>query len=495
MNTKKITVTCLFSGLMLFCLSAGANSEFQQWMQQQSQGVSAQKKEFQEYKDKRDKEFTDFLKSQWKAVDIVKGEVMDEVPKPDVMPVAPPEPVVQAPVKKPVLVTVPKPVVTKKPAPAPLVVAPKGRPLTVDFFGRQIRFYYDAGLKQRLDSRIDKNAVSNYWSALSRVDYENLLKQLNAQKKSLQLNDWAYAALIHKLAAGINNNRRNESALLSWFLLAKSGYRARIAYNNTSIYLLVPAEQEMFEVAYFTFSGKRYYAVEFDGKKQKPGQAFTYNGEYPDTTKDFDMRVTPVVASNDKDERRHLSFDFEGKTYNIEVTYDSGRVKFFSTYPQLDLDLYFASGVYQATATPLQKQLAAHMQGMSEQQAVNFLLRFVQTALKYETDEQQFGEENYLFPEETLFYPYSDCEDRAVLFAWLVRSLLKLQVIGLDYPGHVATAVHFNQPVAGDAVEYQGKRFVVADPTYINANAGMTMPDFKRYKPTVINYQAGASGG
>jgi len=132
---------------------------------------------------------------------------------------------------------------------------------------------------------------------------------------------------------------------------------------------------------------------------------------------------------------------------------------------------------------------------MSEQQAVNFLLRFVQTALKYETDEQQFGEENYLFPEETLFYPYSDCEDRAVLFAWLVRSLLKLQVIGLDYPGHVATAVHFNQPVAGDAVEYQGKRFVVADPTYINANAGMTMPDFKRYKPTVINYQAGASGG
>jgi len=173
----------------------------------------------------------------------------------------------------------------------------------------------------------------------------------------LQLNDWAYAALIHKLAAGINNNRRNESALLSWFLLAKSGYRARIAYNNTSIYLLVPAEQEMFEVAYFTFSGKRYYAVEFDGKKQKPGQAFTYNGEYPDTTKDFDMRVTPVVASNDKDERRHLSFDFEGKTYNIEVTYDSGRVKFFSTYPQLDLDLYFASGVYQATATPLQKQL------------------------------------------------------------------------------------------------------------------------------------------
>jgi len=488
MNVKKITVTYLFSGLMIFCLPAGANSEFQQWMQQQSQGVAAQKKEFQEYKDKRDKEFTDFLKSQWKAVDVVKGEVRDEAPKPDVMPVAPLEPELQAPVEKPVVVTVPKPVITKEPIVTPLVVTPRGKPLTVDFFGRQVRFYYDAGLKQRLGSGINKNTVSDYWSALSKTDYEDLLKQLAAQKKSLQLNDWAYAALIHELAMAINNNHRNESALLSWFLLAKSGYRARIAYDNNSIYLLVPSQQEMFEVVYFTFSGIRYYAVNFGGNKEKPGQVYTYDGEYPDTTKDFDMRVTSVVASNDKDERRHLSFDFEGKKYNIEVTYDRGRVKFFSTYPQLNLNLYFDSGVYKVTATPLQKQLAAYMQGMSEQQAVNFLLRFVQTSLKYETDEQQFGEENYLFPEETLFYPYSDCEDRAILFAWLVHSLLNLQVVGLDYPGHVSTAVRFNEPVTGDSVNYQGKRFVVADPTYINANAGMTMPDFKQYKPTVINY-------
>jgi hypothetical protein len=244
----------------------------------------------------------------------------------------------------------------------------------------------------------------------------------------------------------------------------------------------------MFEISYFTFSGKRYYAVEFDGGKQRLGRVFTYDGEYPDTTKDFDMRINSVEASSDQDERRHLSFDFEGKKYNIEVTYDRGRIKFLSTYPQLNLYLYFGSDVYKATATPLQRQLAAAMNGMSEQQAVNFLLRFVQTSLKYETDEQQFGEENYLFPEETLFYPYSDCEDRAILFAWLVQSLLNLQVVGLDFPGHVATAVHFNEPVKGDSVSYQGKRFVVTDPTYINANAGMTMPDYKQYKPLIINY-------
>jgi len=311
---------------------------------------------------------------------------------------------------------------------------------------------------------------------------------LKTQKQYLQLNDWAYASLVNELATGINKSQRNEVALLSWFLLVKSDYKARIAYNDTSIYLLVPSRHEMFEVSYFIFGGKRYYAIDFSGYKQELGQVFTYDGEYPQTTKDFDMQVTSVVASGDKVERRSLSFDFEGKRYNIKVTYDRGRVKFFSTYPQLNLNLYFASGVYKATATPLQKQLAAYMQDMSEQQAVNFLLRFVQTSLQYETDEQQFGEENYLFPEETLFYPYSDCEDRAVLFAWLVRSLLNLDVIGLNYPGHVAAAVHFNEAVKGDNVDYQGKRYTITDPTYINANAGMTMPDLKQYKPTVIAY-------
>jgi len=483
----KILVTALIVGLTFFSQTNYANEDFQQWMQQQSAGVTAQKKEFQEYKDARDKEFTAFLKAQWKPVDIVKGGVRDEAPKPVVMPVAKPKPEVLAPTIRPVIVTIPKPRL-KDPVVAPVVVAPKGRPVQIDFYGRTVTFYYDRALKQRLNGVINKEVISGYWSKLSRVDYEDLLEQLQQQKKSLQLNDWAYASMISKLTIKINSGQRNESALLSWFLLAKSGYKARVAYNTGFVYLLIPSEQEMFEVSYFTLGGKRYYAAEFEGGKQKLGKVFTYDGEYPGTTKDFDMRVTAVVASNDRDEHRHLSFEFEGKKYNIDVTYDRGRIKFFSGYPQLNLSLYFGSGVYKVTATPLQQQLAHAMEGMSEQQAVNFLLRFVQTSLKYETDDQQFGEENYLFPEETLFYPYSDCEDRAILFAWLVHSLLNLQVVGLDYPGHVAAAVHFNEAVQGDGISYQGKRFVVTDPTYINANAGMTMPDFKQYKPNIINY-------
>ena len=138
-NTALVSMcTC---SIIFFATQGSANSEFQQWMQQQSQGVSAQKKEFQEYKDKRDKEFTAFLKSQWKPVDIVKGEVLDEAPKPDVMPVAepPPAPTV-TPATKPVVISVPQPAPVKQPETAPLGSRPQGTSSSILIFlaGRSV---------------------------------------------------------------------------------------------------------------------------------------------------------------------------------------------------------------------------------------------------------------------------------------------------------------------------------------------------------------------
>ena len=467
--------------------SAG-NDEYSQWLQQQTQS-------FQEYKDARDKAFTQFLKSHWTAVELLKGKQPDQVPKPVTMPVAkiiepaPPGKNKPAPL---VLMPLPDTKTIEPTIPAPMEKVRKfGQKISVDYFGQKIPFYYDRELRVALGnhlSLINKNVISDYWSQLSKTRYESLLKQLNAHKKALKLTDWAYAALVHKLGIRIAQSSRNAGVLTSWFLLAKTGYQAKVAYNSSRVYLLMPSKQEMFEVPYFTLSNKRYYVVNFDGSSESLGQVFTYAGDYPDTTHKLDMKVTKRVAASDAMQNRHLSFKFEGKQYNIEASYDRGRIDFFRSYPQLALPMYFSAGVDPAAASPLLKQLKIDMQDMSETQAVNFLLRFVQVSLKYETDEQQFGKENYLFPEETLYYPYSDCEDRAILFSWLVKSLLGLDVIGLDYPGHIAAAVHFSFDVKGDNVVYQGKKYTVTDPTYINANAGMTMPKYKNTKPTLIIY-------
>lgn len=476
---------------------ADNRSEFEKWMNQETQS-------YQEYRDKRDKEFTNFLKKQWKEMQTFQGMVRDRTPKPVTIPVAPPtaepEPVpepepeptrprVKPPQPEKPVVKVPPIQPPQPPAPVkppPVVKAPEGRVLNVDYFGRQLRFYYDPGLKVSLSPRLDEKAMSGYWSQVSRADYDGLIKQINAQRAPLQLNDWGYTLLVHKVAQAIHPRQHNEQTVFTWFLLTKAGYNARIAYESTRVYLLLPSRQQLFAAPYFTFDKVRYYLLDFDGKKQKPGRVFTYDGQYPGATERLDMSLTKTINTARSEKLKNLSFRYKGKTYRIRVGYDQQMVRFLQTYPQMEISLYFVSDVNLATANPLLRQLKPLVEGKSEQEAVNLLLRFVQTAFQYKTDEQQFGVENYLFPEETLHYPYSDCEDRSVFFAWLVRELLGLEVVGLDFPGHVATAVHFNERVPGDAVLYKNKRYVVADPTYINASAGMTMPEYRGKNPTVI---------
>ena len=493
---KAVAIILLAASVTLVFVPSYANDDFQQWLKQEQSS-------FQQYKDERDKEFTEFLKTQWKEMELLKGFKRDDSPKPVSMPVArpqpTPEPIVKVkpvPLPQPVIEPLPELVVIKPVPPVVSVVkpilppepkvVPKGRKIIINYFGSNLVFYYDPKLKNTLFGSINETSVSGFWSALSLADYDALIEQINTNAKALQLNDWAYALLVHDISKQIYPANDNNQSLFTWFVLAKAGYKSRIAYDTSKVYLLVPSQQQLYSVPYFTFDNVRYYAVRFDGREQSLGQVYTYDGNYPGVNKSLNMQLTSEMVVDNRAMQRKLTFEFEGRKYDINAAYDNQRVDLMNTYPQLDLEWYFKSQVSSSASTPLQAQLSEYMKGMNEQQAVNFLLRFVQTSLSYKTDEGQFGKENYLFPEETLHYPYSDCEDRSILFAWLVQSLLGLDVVGLDFPGHVATAVHFNGQVSGDAVTHNGKRYVVADPTYINASVGMTMPDYKNSKPGVI---------
>ncbi|VAW65966.1 hypothetical protein MNBD_GAMMA08-1675 [hydrothermal vent metagenome] len=488
---KKLSTLLFFLSpliLLSFTGSANNNAEFEKWLQQE-------KTVFQEYKDARDKEFSGFLKSQWLEMQTMQGLVRDKTPKPTQIPEAPkpqvnplsktPEtnsPITPVIVNIPVIKPVSKPVPIK---PAPLIEQPSGTKIHLTFYGQSLTFYYDAKLKVHLQSPINESAISHIWSEMSQAKYDDLLKQIEAQRKPLNLNDWGYALLTHEIAKKIHTNR-NDQFLFVWYFMSKTGYQARIAFDQLSVYLLMPSQQQLFGAPYFTFNNIRYYALSFDGTKQKPNKIFTYNGNYPGAKKSLDMSLSHAFNTGRQQKERVVNFTYKGKTYNINIAYDAQTIRYLKTYPQMDITLYFNSKFNQATANPILAQLKPLVTGKSEEEAINLILRFVQTAFKYKTDEQQFGIENYFFPEETLFYPYSDCEDRAVFFAWIVHNLLGLQIVGLDYPGHIATAVKFSKRVNGDAININGKRFVITDPTYINANAGMTMPAYKNIQPTVI---------
>jgi len=91
-------------------------------------------------------------------------------------------------------------------------------------------------------------------------------------------------------------------------------------------------------------------------------------------------------------------------------------------------------------------------------------MRFTRYAFLYQTDENNFGKEKRLSPEQTLFSKYSDCDDRAALFFYLVKEIYNLPMIALLYPTHISMAVQFDKPV-GKSIVYNGEKYSVCEPT------------------------------
>ena len=210
-----------------------------------------------------------------------------------------------------------------------------------------------------------------------------------------------------------------------------------------------------------------------------PKQFYSYKKDHPEAKKYIDLNLPKIPLLSALPMKKELKFNYLGSEYIVETEYDKGLVDYFEYYPTTELDVYFKAALSPKIESSLVKSLRNIIKDKSEPVAANMILRFVQTAFEYETDQQNFGREKPLFKDEIVHYKYSDCEDRAILFSFLVEELLGLKVIGLDYPGHVCTAVKFNSDIKGDTISYKNVNYLICDPTYIGSYIGMCMPVYK----------------
>lgn len=476
------------------------DDEFKEWLGKEQTA-------FQQFQEERDREFVAFLQKEWKEYRSLQGIHQDTIPKPHVMPVAPvqvpapkappekiveeapipevpsPPPPVQPPVPPPE--TPPSETITEEVPPPPPVE--KSRKAAFTFFGMPFTVEYDSSLVPPSVHPVNKAAIGASWEVLSRADYPALLAQARHYREQLQLNDWGYYQLLSRMAVAICQGGQGQCKLLVWFMLSKSGFEVKIGYDEEKVYLLLATGNPLYDVPYFSLGGERFYAVSAEGKAETAENLFTYDGQYPGADLTLDVRLAGPPLLEGVAIERKLNFQYGGKDQQIAVRLNRPMLDYLDVYPHTEYEVYFSATPSSDVERALMNSLKPMVAGKTEREAVNILLCFVQTAFGYQTDDEQFGREKPLFVEETLFYPASDCEDRAVLFAYLVRHLLELKVIGLDYPGHIATAVRFGGEMGGDYVVYENQHYTVCDPTYINAEVGMTIPQFSGVTPGVIH--------
>ncbi|MCF8315180.1 MAG: hypothetical protein K9I71_03605 [Ignavibacteriales bacterium] len=471
--------------------------------------LEAQNKNFKNYQDEMDKKFGDYLKQQWKQFESFAGKKADEKPKPKTLPKADPAaapPAVKQPAEKPVSPPKPEPnpIPETEPAPMPKPVPPpppKPQPiappaavspysvLDIPFFGVSAKISAPKEVKAKLIPPVNNDKIASFWDEVSQKDFSKVLSEAAEKRAEMNLNDWGYLLLLKKSADAIYRKGSAESTLLLWYLLNKSGYMVKVAYNKEGgVFLLAASEDMIYGMSYIFRHDKVVdYIIDPDNlRNESVGSVYSYDKDFPGSKKMLSMSFSGSLAIGNDIKAKKLNFSYKGKSFELNIRYNKNSVDFFLDYPYVKLENYFSFPPSPEASSSLISGLKPVIAGKSKPEQVNMIMRFVQTAFEYKVDDDNFGREKPLFRDEILHYQYSDCEDRAILYTYLVKELTGLKVVAIDWPGHVAAAVKFDESVPGDYITYKGAKYTVTDPTYINSYAGMCMPDFKAVQPEAI---------
>ena len=386
-----------------------------------------------------------------------------------------------APTTKPVVVPVVPPA-AKPSAPTGELFTASADKQMVNFCGQKV--YVDKSLKGVCSiGNMRENAIADAYEAMCKADYKALVDDCRKVKKELNLNDWGIFLFVREASKTLCTDE-NAAVVMQQFLLNELGYKSKMARraDRNQMLLFVAADCQVYGHPYFTKDGLNYYNL----TSNESCQFYMCQEDSPKAKSKLNMQVNHAPALN----AGMVNSVHKNRSGSVAVSVDVPKslMEFYGSMPQCDYSVYVNAEVNPSVASKVLSTLAPLVNGKGEAEAANLLINFVQTGFQYATDQEQFGYEKPFFVEELFYYPYCDCEDRSVLYSYLVRNLLKLDVVLLDYPNHIATAVCFNENVSGDFVTVGGKKYVVCDPTYIGASIGKAMPQFKNVAAKVLKY-------
>ncbi len=447
--------------------------------------------EYYDFRDKANQEYAEFVKLAWEWYQtlpaITKPKDEEAIP-----PVVCPENDKEKPIENREL---PHdkviPAISPTPQPAPIApIQPQRQPIDESFSFT----YCSTAMQVRLNGKhkfkmngCTEKQIAETWTLLSQPIYNNVITDCLDLRKRHRLNDWAYLCMLKEMSEAFLDKGSNEATLLMAYIYCQSGYQMRLAQAKEKLYMLYGSSYVVYGIPYIIIDGLNYYPLDC-----KEDEVYVCRASYPkEQALSLAFTESPLFAWEETPKR---NLKAKGCAMETNVSVNKPLIDFYNSYPVSEINnnfmtrwaLYANAPISQKLKDELYPTLRKQLSGLSQKESVERLLNWVQTAFVYEYDDKVWGYDRAFFPDETLYYPYCDCEDRSILFTRIVRDLLGLKCILVYYPGHLAAAVRFSEAVKGDFIMLQGKHYTICDPTYINAPVGMTMPKMNNNKATVI---------
>lgn len=470
--------------------SAKKTKEFNEYGKKKNQ-------DFEEYRWKRNEKFASYLREKW-----MKMNPSPPIPQPKENPIPPvviPKPKdTVIPDKNPVIdvPTPPSPLPHEEVLPPP---PPKPQPMPVDpikeipvtpikpaeskvdfqFFGTFGTVRFDKKNKFQLTD-LQEVTIADTWLKMSGKEYTNLIHDCLKIRREVDLCDWAYLEMLRSVAESIYGKNSNESVLLTAYIYCQSGYKMRLGKEGGRLVMLYSSDHTVYNTNYYIVGNETFYVYGKD-----PKSLYISNVKYPqEQSMSLWINRQPRLSFSQTPATIHKS----KRDACMDVTMKSNQnmLDFYTSYPSSKIGENFVTrwAMYANMPMPdyvkkeVYPQIRNGIEGCDQLTALNRILNWVQTGFVYEYDDKVWGQDRAFFPEESLHYPYCDCEDRSILLTRIVRDILGLECLLVYYPGHLAAAVAVTDGnPSGDYFLLNGKKFYVTDGTIIGYGApvGTTM--------------------
>lgn len=336
---------------------------------------------------------------------------------------------------------------------------------------------------------LSQSAIADGWTRLSQPEYAHLVADCIKYKSQAKLCDWAFFTFLEQVARQTASGS-DAVALMMAYLASQAGYDIRLAIaDNSRLDMAFGSQHVIYDRPYIVNEGTSYHPYFTKNAKTLALCQSRFKNE---TGVSLWIPTLPPAAEAISENRTIKSKRYP--EFAVTSSVNKNLISFYDTYPTSSVGsnavtrwaMYANTPISDHVRQTLYPQLRKLIAGQSPLEAVQRILNWIQTGFVYEYDDKVWGGDRAFFPEESLYYPYCDCEDRSILLTRLVRDLLGLKCLLVFYPGHLAAAINFPGEVQGDYIVHGGQKFTVTDPTYIGAPVGRTMPKMDNSTAKII---------
>ena len=251
--------------------------------------------------------------------------------------------------------------------------------------------------------------------------------------------------------------------------LRMDGLDAKLAVKGGFMEIYINMKQHTDYGYSFVKEGKTYFSTNPSGVHPSSIRVLKDTFYKQSGLRAFSINLKQLPKIGVKLKRRPITFHKKGRKYSSELKYNEYYVEFLNDMPILQLGEHLLeSAIENYLFTELDDSIAVWTKAMTKQQKQNFLLHMVQYAFPYKADGDYRKHEKRNTVAQSIADDFIDCEDKAVMYLFLVDRYTNTKGIMLynKKKQHVNCALEMPKNAAGYSFKYKGKKYLIAEPAY-----------------------------